>query len=156
MREIGNSYFAFQVEVVPDKKGADGHAHFLVGPVDALTPPVPLGQDAEQNFAEFDALLLVLVDHVRHDVHDEAPQHVVVDDAAVRVPQDASHLPEVGHGVAHHWLVLVHLGVQEGVEILEPVDLRHLLLQLAQRQLAVDVARVVSVRLRQSGLWTEV
>jgi hypothetical protein len=57
------------VEVVSDEEGTDCHSKFLIGPLDALAPAVPLAQDTQQDLAEFDTLLLILVNHVRHNVH---------------------------------------------------------------------------------------
>ena len=34
--------FALLVEMLTDKEGASGHAHFIIDEVDALLPPSPL------------------------------------------------------------------------------------------------------------------
>ena len=83
--------------------------------------------------------LLVLRRHVRHQLHDQPPDNVVVDDSFVSGLQKFAQLDEEGRGVADDVLVFsdVH-GVDQVSEVEHPIDLRNLLGQLADGRFLVD------------------
>lgn len=113
----------------------------------------PVDQDSEEDLPELGPRLLVLRRHVGHEVHDEAPDDVVVHDLGVGGREHLAEVAEVGHGVADDALRAVVGDVAEDlVEVEPPVDLGHLGLQVVDRELGVDGARVEPVLLRYRDL----
>lgn len=61
------------IEILLDVQRSDSHAHFLIGPIYALAPPVSLRLDPLEDLSEFCVLRLVFVNHMRSDSHHQAP-----------------------------------------------------------------------------------
>lgn len=77
---------------------------------------------------------LIIINHIRHDRHDDAPDDIVVHDAAIGGGQNASHLHHVRHCVRDDWFVLVQMNVRSKrcLQVFAPVQLWHFALQLRQ------------------------
>jgi hypothetical protein len=71
------------VEVVAYEERPHSHSQFFIGPLDALGPAVSLAEHSLEDLPELDPLLLVVVDHVRRQRHDQAPEDVIVDDSGI-------------------------------------------------------------------------
>ena len=118
---------------------------------------LPVDEHAEEDLPELRPRLLVLRRHMRHEVHDEPPDDVVVHDLGLGGREHLAEVAEVGHGVADDPLGAVVGDVAEDlVEVEAPVDLGHLGLQVVDGELGVDGAGVEPVLLGNGDLKTQV
>ena len=71
-------YFAIVVEVVSYEEGPNGHSQLLVGPIDTTVPTISIRQYTQKNTSKVSSRLLKLFGQLRHQVHDQSPNYVIV------------------------------------------------------------------------------
>jgi hypothetical protein len=128
-----------------DEECAQRHAKLLVCPLHTLMPPMTFGGYAHKHLAKLDLCFLKLIHKMCREFHEDSPDNVVLYHTRMCMLQDDGHVFEVWEGIRDDGFMGLELCVHKALQILGPIELWNLLLQIGQRIFSVNGTRVLSI-----------